>query len=417
MQYFNKKDLRSTAGDMIEILDSGTLNTHAGPDFASARLRIGEMEWMGSVEVHTHASAWIEHHHEKDKAYDNVILHLVWQNDCDIYRNDRTLVPALELKGRVDEGLIKTYRQLVGSSFSIPCQRSLPGVPELIKISMMEKALFQRLQRKAGEVLTMFGDNRNNWEETFYQLLGRNFGFKVNAEPFFQLTRLLPLRMLMKQGDKLEHLEALLFGQAGFLDPTRGDDYFLMLKREHKLLSQKYSLQQNKMSKSQWRFLRLRPANFPSLRLAQFAAVLHRHQNLFSSVMECSGVKDLLNLFAVPTQQYWTHHYQFARKSKGAVHDLGQSSGENIIINTVIPVWVAYGKQTDQQGYIDRAVEVLQHLPAEENKILRTWNALGIKVQTAFDSQALLELFNNFCEPKGCLNCAIGTSLMHPGHD
>ncbi len=414
MQYFNKADLRTTDGEKIEILSPGTLNTHAGPDFANARVKIGDMGWVGSVEIHTHSSTWLEHHHDHDRAYDNVILHLVWQHDKAILRNDKTLLPTLELRGRVDEALIKTYRQLIGSSFSIPCQRSLPNIDELTKISMMERALFQRLERKANDVIALYEQNGNSWEETFYQLLARNFGFKVNAEPFYQLAKLLPLRILMKQANKLEHVEALLFGQAGFLETSKADDYQRMLQREHRLLAQKYSLQQNRMSKAQWRFLRLRPANFPSLRLAQFSAVLHQRQNLFSTVLESDGLKNLIRLFTAPIGSYWMEHYHFTKKSRGAVHDLGAASQENILINTVVPVWVAYGKQTDQQRFVDRAVEVLQELPAEENKITRTWSNLGMTARTAFDSQAMLELFNNFCQQNGCLNCAIGASLMHP---
>jgi hypothetical protein len=279
---------------------------------------------------------------------------------------------------------------------------------------MLEKSLFQRLERKADEVLLHYRQNENNWEETFYQLLARNFGFKINAEPFFQLAKLLPLKILMKHSDQLVQLEALLFGQAGFLDGAKGDEYYKVLQREHRLLMQKYSLQQTRMSRSQWRYLRLRPANFPSLRLAQFAALLHQRRNLFSAVLECDNVNSFLQLFTVPTSPYWLSHYQFSKESGGDGHDVGLGSRQNIFVNTMVPVWVAYGKQTDQQVYIDKAVEALQQLPAEENKITRTWNDVGMSARTAFDSQALVELYNSFCLQKNCLHCTVGTSLMHP---
>lgn len=414
MQYFDKKELQTMDGERIEVFNPGFLNTNAGPDFFNARVRIGSIDWVGSVEIHTQASGWYEHRHEQDRAYDNVILHVVWRDDKPITRNDKTRMPTLQLKGRVNEALIKTYRQLLTSSFSVPCQRSLPKVNDITRLSMLEKALLDRLERKAAEVRILCHQNENNWEETFYQLLARNFGFKINADPLFQLAKRLPLKVLLRHADQLEQVEALLLGQAGFLDAPGGDDYFQKLQREHRLLSKKYSLQENKMSKAQWRFLRLRPANFPSLRLAQLAALLHGRQNLFSRVVDTSDIRSLTELFTVPISDYWKKHYRFSKASANQVHELGTSSLENIIVNTVVPVWVAYGKLMDDQRFADRAVEVLQQLPAEENRITRVWNDLGIAAHTSFDSQSLIELYNNFCQKKNCLHCTIGAALMRP---
>jgi Protein of unknown function (DUF2851) len=415
LQYFDKKELKTFDGEKIEIFNPGLLNTNAGPDFSNARMKIGPIDWIGSVEIHTISSEWYAHHHDTDEAYDNVILHLVWQQDKPIVRRDKTFIPTLELKGRVDEGLIKAYRQLTTSAFSIPCKRSLPEVNEITKLSMVEKAMMERLERKAEDVRAIYKQTGNNWEETFYQLLARNFGFKINSEPFLMLARLLPLKFLQKQADKLLQIEALLFGQAGFLEAPKGDEYYTTLRREHSLLVQKYSLLENKMSKSQWRFLRLRPANFPSLRLAQFSALLHSRQNLFSAILAVEDIKSLAHLFSVSPSVYWLHHYQFLKKSKSPVHDLGSSSIENIIINTVVPVWVAYGRMIDEQRWIDLAVEILQQLPAEENKITRAWEGSGLTSVSSFDSQGLIELYNNFCQQKNCLNCSIGASLISPG--
>jgi hypothetical protein len=414
MQYFDKKELQTIDGERIEVFNPGFVNTNAGPDFSNARIRIGSIDWVGTVEIHTRASGWYDHHHEQDRAYDNVILHVVWQDDKTITRSDETRMPTLQLKGRVDEALIKTYRQLVTSSFSVPCQRSLPKVIDIIRMSMLEKALLERLERKATEVGKLCQQNGNSWEETFYQLLARNFGFKINAEPLFQLAKRLPLKILLRHADQLEQVEALLLGQAGFLDASRGDDYFERLQREHRLLSTKYGLQKSKMSRAQWRFLRLRPANFPSLRLAQLAAVVHGRQNLFSGVIDSDDIRSLTELFSVPISDYWKNHYLFSKTSGTQLHELGTASLENIIVNTVVPVWVAYGKLMDDQRFVDRAVEVLQQLPAEENRITRMWNELGIAARTAFDSQSLIELYNNFCLKKNCLHCAIGAALMRP---
>lgn len=414
MQYFDKQELQTVDGEGIEIFNPGSLNTDSGPDFSNARIKIGFIDWVGNVEIHTQASGWYEHHHEQDRAYDNVILHVVWQDDKAITRNDQTRMPTLQLKGRVDEALIRTYRQLVTSSFSVPCQRSLPKVNDITRVSMLEKAMLERLERKATEVLKLFRQNGNNWEETLYQLLARNFGFKINAEPLFQLAKRLPLKILLRHADQLEQLEALLLGQAGFLDAARGDDYYQRLQREYRLLSQKYSLNENKMSKAQWRFLRLRPANFPSLRLAQLAALFHGRQNLFSGVIDSEDIRALTELFSVQISDYWKKHYRFSKASGAPVHELGTASLDNLMVNTVVPVWVAYGKLTDDQRFADRAVDVLEHLPAEENRITRMWKDLGIVARSSFDSQSMIELYNNFCQKKNCLHCAIGASLMRP---
>jgi hypothetical protein len=414
MQYFSKKDLATTEGESIEVFSQGMLNTNSGPDFSNARIKIGEIAWFGSVEIHLNASTWFDHHHEQDRSYDNVILHVVWHNDKSVSRRDLTPMPTLELRSRVDESLIRSYRQLISSSFAIPCQQSLPSVSSVARISMIDRVMMVRLERKAMEVLKLYEQNDNSWDETFYQLLARNFGFKVNGDPLFQLARLLPLKLLLKQGDKLEHMEALMLGQAGFLESPRGDEHFTMLRREHRLLAQKFSIHDRCMSKSQWRFLRLRPANFPTLRLAQLATLLHRQQSLFSRIIECESVPVLMEMFQCRPSEYWLHHFQFNKKADAHEHMLGASSISNIIINTVVPVLVAYGRQNDQQNLVDRAVQFLQKLPGEENKITRTWNDLGVETNSSFDSQAVIELYNNFCSKKECLNCTIGSSLMRP---
>ena len=414
MQYFDKRALCTCDGEPIVIYQPGTLNPHAGPDFANARLKIGEIDWVGSVEIHINSSGWLEHNHDQDPAYDSVILHVVWKLDKEIFRKDQTQIPTLELSGRVEESLIRTYRQLIGSSFSVPCQKSLRDVEPITKTSMLEKAMMQRLERKAIEVQGMFERNANNWEETFFQLLARSFGFKVNAEPFLRLAGIAPLRLLMKHADRRGQLEALLFGQAGFLESQKGDDYYKKLQQEYGLLSYKYNLGNTKMSKSQWRFLRLRPANFPSLRMAQLAALLNTRHNLFSQMLEAETLETLNSLLTVQLSDYWMTHYHFSKTTRARLHELGKSSIEAVIINTVIPLWVAYGKRNDDQTFMDRALKCLEMLPVEVNAITKQWKDLGLPAQNSADSQALIELFNTFCQRKNCLNCTIGASLIRP---
>lgn len=414
LQYFNKKDLKTTDGERLEVFNPGSLNTNSGPDFLNAKIRIGNIDWAGNVEIHTKASDWHHHQHNIDPAYDNVILHVVWQNDKPVKRSDHTTMPVLELNKLIDEALIGEYKKLVNSPTSIPCEKSIHKVEEVIRFSMLDKALMQRLEAKAGQVLLLFKQNQNDWEEITYQLIGRNFGFKVNSEPFFQLVQAVPRKLLLKHADSLIQMEALLFGQAGCLEHPGKDEHALLLKREYEVLSKKYNLKETQINLAAWRFLRLRPANFPTLRMAQFAALFNQRKNLFSHILEAATRQQFINLLDVRTSEYWNHHYRFGRKTTKPLSGMGEDSIENLMINSVVPLLVAYGRYQDDQQYIDRAVTLLQETPAENNKIVRGWKEMGISARSAFDSQALLELNNNFCAKRKCLSCTIGNHLLKP---
>jgi hypothetical protein len=413
-QYFNKKELKTSGGEKIEILKPGIGNTNAGPDFSNAKVRIDGIDWVGSVEIHPNSSGWIDHRHGLDPAYENVVLHVVWQNDQPIYRSDRTLLPTLELKDRVDETLIRQYKKLVNTSFSIPCRKSFPQVEEVVKRAMLDSTLVRRMEAKAARVLEIRNQHHGDWQQTAFILLAMNFGFKVNSDPFLQLARTLSYRTLLKHADQPHQVEALLFGQAGFLEISVGDEYYRLLRREYGVLSQKYGLSTRKLQRAQWRFLRLRPANFPTVRLAQFAALVVQERNVFSRVFEVADVRLLRDLFSVCQSAYWQCHYQFNRKSKQKVAELGVASIDNILINTVAPLLVAYGKYNDQQRVIDRAVELLDTIPSEVNTITKSWGALGYRAISAADSQAMIELYNTYCRGRNCLNCSIGASLLKP---
>jgi hypothetical protein len=414
-QYFNKKELKTSAGEAIAVLNPGLKNTHAGPDFYDAQLKLDAIEWIGSVEVHIYSSGWREHKHQLDPAYENVVLHVVWEENEAIVRNDGTVIPTLELKSRVEPEFLLRYKRIVHSRTKIPCANAIGGVSDLVRISMLDKALMSRLESKARSVHAAFEKNNADWEETCYQMLCRNFGFKVNTDPFLQLAQSLPYKILMKHGDRLDQMEALIFGQAGFLNETINDTYYLLLKREYTLLAKKYDLRRRQMNKAQWRFLRLRPANFPSLRLAQLASVLHHQKHFFSKVLSTASCKELIPVFSVKPSAYWLYHYQFFKKQTKEIPSLGKMSIENIVINSIVPMLAAYGKIRDDQSFIDRAVQLLSEIPAEKNNILRSWDDLGLNSRTAFDSQALIELHNNFCVRRRCLDCNIGFSLLQPG--
>lgn len=411
-QYFHKEELQTSEGDSLQIFQPGNQNVNSGPDFSDARIKIGSLEWRGSVEIHIKASGWNDHHHSSDQAYEKVVLHVVWDNDKPIYRTDGTMMPTLELKHRVEMTLWNRYKKLFTSLDPIPCTSAWPKVPDIIKLSMLDKAVMQRLEDKCLLAKSLLAENRNDWEETCFQLLCKNFGFKVNAEPMLQLAQLLPYKVLLKHLDKLIQIEALLLGQAGFLEKVKEDEYTKILKREHRLLSTKYRLESKEMKAVQWRFLRLRPANFPTVRLAQLAVLLSSQRNLFSKILECTSYKKLVELLDVEQSEYWQYHYQLDKKSKARVPSLGQSSVHNILINTIAPLLVAYGQLQDDQSYVDRATEILQHLPTENNKITRQWLDLGYKVKSSFDSQGLIELYNSFCMKRRCLDCTIGTHII-----
>jgi len=414
LQYFNKELLLTTKGEEILIFHPGQKNTHAGPDFFNARIRIGDMEWVGSVEIHIHASGWIEHRHNVDPAYENVILHVVWKDDKPVKRDNGSRLPTLELRNRVDSELLLHFRRLMHSPEIVPCSSKLNTVSPLVKFSMLDKVLVERLAAKAKEIQETFQRNNNDWEETCFQLLARNFGFKVNSDPFKQLAQSLPFKFLLKHADKLLQVEALLFGQAGFLEDENDEAYYQLLQREYKLLGQKYQLFAHRLNKVQWRFLRLRPANFPTLRIAQLASLVYYRKNLFSSILAIDSVKGLTAFFSVRQSDYWLHHFQFFKAWKEAVNTLGRASIQNIIINTVAPILVAYGKSKNEQVYIDRAVSILQNLHAESNHITKQWETLGMDAGNAFDSQAMVELYNNYCLRRRCLSCKIGTALVNP---
>lgn len=413
-QYFCKTELKVNDGQTLSILRQGNINTNAGPDFSNAKIKIGTIEWVGNVEIHINASDWVKHKHYTDKAYENVVLHVVWNNDRDIYLSDGTPIPTLELNKLVDGTLLTEYKRLVTCPESIPCEKNFTQMSELLKFSMLDKALMQRLENKASKVTDLLLSNSNAWEETLYQILAQNFGFKINTEPFLQLSKSLPYRLIQKHSDKLLQIEALLFGQAGMLIAKNKEEYITLLFREYELLSKKYSLAKSQLNTAQWKFLRLRPGNFPTTRLAQFASLLYHQKHIFSRIIEAKSYQELVQIFSVAPSAYWRTHYRFGEKAKSEVPAMGLSSINIILINSVIPLLVAYGRSKDDYSFVEKAVNLLQEIPAEENRITRVWQELGLKVKNAFDSQALIEQYNNFCLKRQCLNCSVGSSILKP---
>jgi hypothetical protein len=414
--YFDKQHWHTAEGDPIEIYHPGQLNRDAGPDFRGARLKIGELQWHGDVELHLRASGWQQHRHQQDAAYNKVVLHVVLEDDgVPALREAGGAVPVASLQGRIAPGLQERYQQLMASLHTIPCEPQLHKVDEITRLSMLDRALMQRLQRKAEGVLQLVEHNKGNWEEASWQFLARGFGFKKNAGAMEDLSRRLPHKILLRHAQVPEQVEALLFGMSGLLEGAAPHLWVKILQREWKFLRHKWNLEGQELPPSGWLFSRLRPANFPSLRLAQLACLLQQQPNLFSFMLH-SSPRELLDELMVEPSAYWQTHYHFGKESREALRGLGQSSAENLLINTVAPLRVAYGRYTDQQEYIDGAVDLLQALPAEDNRIIRYWKKLGMPTASAADSQGLLELYNEYCTPKRCLQCSIGLSLLkHAG--
>lgn len=412
LQYFDKVDLTTSSGEPVRVLHPGTRNTNAGPDFSEARLKIGELEWRGSVEIHIKASGWNDHKHSADHAYENVVLHVVWQNDKPVRRINGSEIPTLELSNRIDPQLFLRYKDLYTSAAVIPCASHWQSVPDLDKFSMLDRALAQRVETKARRIAELLEKAQHDWEQVCYQVLCRNFGFKINEESMGRVSEILPYKIIQKHVDNPHQVEALLFGVSGFLDKEVNDGYAVLLKREYAVLCRKYGLQAKQLSRVQWKFMRLRPANFPTVRLAQLAAVLTRQRHVFSNIRESKTYTGLYEMLRAAQSPYWQRHYLFGKTANARVATLGESSIQNIIMNTVAPLLVAYGKCQDEQAYVDFAIELLQHLPAEHNKITRQWEPLGWRVKTGFDSQALIQLYHNFCSKHRCLECTVGSYLI-----
>lgn len=416
-QYFVKTDLTTTDGEIVQVLHPGFRNNDAGPDFTNARLLINDVEWGGTVEMHTRTSDWLAHGHQHDRAYDNVILHVVWQDDRlstgrRVDRTNGTPLPTLELKAKIDANLIDRYQLLSESSDSIPCAGLFRSVSPLRVTAMLDKAMLQRLERKADVVREIAHQTGNDWEETAYRLLAINMGFKINAEPMAQLGRAVPLKAILKHRDVLAQVEAVLFGTAGLLAVEEPDEYVTELQREYRFLSVKYALTDQQVAAHAWKWGRLRPANFPTLRIAQFARLLTHHPSLFSLFVGTADVDVLLKALQITPSLYWQSHYRFGVKTEKAAPALGQNSASTIIINTVVPLLAAYAHHRGQPAYIDRAITLLEQLPAEKNRLTEGWDTLGLGIHTAFDSQAAIELYNEFCSVKKCLSCQIGASLI-----
>jgi hypothetical protein len=412
-QYFDPADLRTVEGEWLLVVRPGIHNTDAGPDFLGAQLQLNAVRWAGSVEIHLKASDWQRHQHQTDRKYDQVILHVVWENDRQVFRPDGTAIPTLELRPRVKSHLLTAYQNLLHTVAAIPCGTFIRQVPDLTRTMMLDRALLERLEEKAALVLEQFNRNGNDWEVTAYQVLMAAFGFKINQEPFRRLSRVLPLSLLKRHRIDLFQLEALLLGQAGLLPAEAVEDaYVQSLDREYAFLAHKYNLAADSLRASDWNYLRLRPANFPAVRLAQLAALLASREHLFASLLQGQNLRDYENFFRVVPSAYWQTHYRPGHASSRGAGAMGTASIHTLISNTVIPLLVAYSRQLNTFNWQEKAMNLLEQLPPEHNRITRIYEDLQVENKTAADSQAFLSLHRRYCQPRQCLRCAIGNHIL-----
>lgn len=409
LKKINFTELATTSGESITIKKFGFHNNNAGPDFLNAEVIIGDTTWFGHIEMHVNASEWKLHKHDKDLAYNNVILHVVYNNDKLIVNQKKQSIPTLVLKDRIEEQTIENYESLKGNQDWIPCAKSFHKTDKTKNNIFLGRVLTERLTEKCTRIQEILKHNNNDWEETLYRLLLKYFGLKVNNTAFEQLAHVTPYKVIKKLSDKAVNLEALLLGQAGLIGDNN-DEYINQLKKEYKHFYHKYDL--IPMTGVEWKFSKLRPPNFPSIRIAQIAQLYHQSPQLFSQLLNAQSKDKLYKLLNVTASEYWNTHYIPNKQSESRLKKIGKTTKDLIIINVVSPVIFAYGMKLKDQRYKNRAINILEQIGAENNTIIRNWKDLGINVRSACDTQALIQLKNVYCNQFKCLHCQIGQSIL-----
>lgn len=410
LKLFSTAQLRSTNGEIIEIISAGTANPNSGPDFLNAKLVINNQLWAGNVEIHLNSSDWYMHNHEIDENYDSVILHVVWEHSVDVFRKTNQPIATLQLKNYISKELLDNYQQLFSKNKNwINCEKDIASIDSFIFTNWLERLYVERLENKSGQIQNKVTSLNNNWEAALFVLLAKNFGLKINAEAFMNFANSFDFSVLRKVSNNLEQLEALFFGQGGMLSNESESEYFNKLKKEYNFLKVKFQLMP--ISKGQVQFFRLRPNNFPTIRLSQLAMIYHRHQNLFSKIIETETINEFYGMFDAATSTYWETHYTFETASKKSVKKITKPFIDLLLINTIIPMKFLYLKSLGKND-LSSALTIIAHIKPEKNEIISKFNELNIKSKSAFETQALLQLKNDYCNKQLCLNCAVGKELI-----
>ena len=407
---YEQSDLRTEEVIPFEVLDPGMYNSNAGPDFFNAKIKMEEKTWVGNVEIHTVSSDWYKHQHEKDKAYNSVILHVAETIDeTEIRDSAGRLIPQWKIQ--IPERIQANYSYLLNTDSVIPCLGKILEIPEVYLNDWKSALLVERLERKTNTLLRLLQERKNDWNEVFYIALSRNFGFGINNDAFERLAKSLPLKTILKHQNSITQVEALFLGQAGLLEEAVSEDaYFLELQKEYAFLKKKYKLKP--LDSHIFKSLRIRPNNFPHIKIVQLAGIIRKAQGFFSNLLTISELEPLYSLFISESAEYWLTHYHFEKASVKRTKNLGLSTIQLLIINTVVPVFFAYGKKKNMETYMERAIRLLESLKPESNSIITLFSRSGIEIHNACDSQALMQLKREYCDQKKCIFCRIGHQLL-----
>lgn len=406
---FDSLNLKTFNGEIITILSVGQYLELSGPDFFNAQITIGHQKWAGNVEIHLKSSDWYVHHHETDAAYENVILHVVWEHDTEIFRKNNTEIPVLELKKYVDALTIANYQSLMLQKSWIFCEKQIKEIDSFLFENWQERLFFERLERKSNPIFELLEQTHHDWEAVLFCLLAKNFGLNTNGEIFMKIAQSIPFSVIRKESFDIENLEALFFGNAGLLNAENEDNYFKDLKFRYFYLLHKYQMDKKIIEPVQ--FFKHRPDNFPTIRLSQLANVYHKHQNLFSKISTLKSLENMYEVFGVSVSEYWQNHYQFDKESPKKKKLLSKSFVDLVVINTIIPLQFAYAKSQGKEVSED-LIYLLKQVTPEKNAILDKFISFGIQSKNAFETQSLLQLKNEYCNKSKCLECAVGIELL-----
>lgn len=412
-KFQHQETLKTNQGENLQILSIGQHNQHqSGPDFFNAKIKIDNQIWAGNIEIHLKSSDWYAHQHENDSAYDNVILHVVWEDDVEIYRNDNTIIPSLSLKGKVNSEVYKRYEQLLKvKPQQINCEKNFANFDDFVIQNWLERVFIERLERKSELILKLLNHSQNNWEAVLFQLLAKNFGLNVNGSAFLEMSKTIPYKIIVKHHHNIEDLEALLLGQSSLLGIETVDQYLKKLQERYQYLKHKYQLLP---AKEQPRFFRLRPDNFPTLRLAELAAVYHQQPQLFQKLIKAQSKKEIYKIFEVQLPEFWKTHYSLTKESKPKRKQLSQKFIDLLIINTIIPIKFCFQKEMKTSSSYDTLFELMSSLKPEQNRKVNVFENLRPKTnQNALYSQALLQLKTEYCDKNYCLKCHLGKRILN----
>jgi hypothetical protein len=395
-------------GEKLEILSPGKRNNDSGPDFIDVRIKKDGYIWVGNCELHLQSSDWYKHQHHLNPDYDNVILHVVYKHDQDIINSKGNIIPTVEIN--FDPVLVENYQSFIVSKSKIACERYIQNVEPVYIASMLDRTVVERLMNKTQDIHNILKASNYDWEACSIICMAKAFGFKVNAGPFEMLARSIPLNILLKLHEQLFSLEALLFGQAGLLDQTFNDEYPIKLQQEYRHFQNMYNLKP--IEGHLWRKMRIRPANFPAIRISQFAQFIHKYPQIFSILLEIENLNQAFKLFEISASEYWNTHFQFDKESKFQVKNFSRTSILLIVINTIVPLLFSYGIEKNIDIYKDKALALLEEADAEENHIVSFWKDCHLLPHNASDTQALIQLYNYYCQPRKCTKCDIFNQIM-----